>query len=77
MPCRVGITTRPNERRLEWEREVVGLSDWKILETYFSKQAAQDHEDRVAASHGCHASHGGADVGGLWYVYHFCYVRIR
>lgn len=77
MPCRVGITTRPEERKAEWEREVVGLQNWQILGTYSSRQKAQDHEDRYAARTGCLASHGGPDVTGKWNVYRFDYVRAR
>lgn len=37
MPCRVGITTRPEERRAEWERLVIGMSNWRILGQYQSR----------------------------------------
>ena len=77
MPCRVGITTDRERRRADWERKVVGLSDWRILDSYRSRERAQEHEDRYALSKGCHASPGGADTGGMWYVYRFDYVRER
>ncbi len=77
MPCRVGITTRPEERRAEWENKVVGLSNWRILNSYPTKQQAQQHEDRYAVQTGCKASHGGPDAPGLWHVYRFDYLRER
>jgi hypothetical protein len=75
MPCRVGITTRPEERKAEWEREVVGLTNWRIVGEYTKREQAQEHENRYAAQTGCQASHGGADASGHWYVYRFDYVR--
>lgn len=75
MPCRVGITTRPDERRAEWERAVIGLRNWQIIGRYSSKEQAQAHEDRYAAQTGCQASHGGPDPDGTWYVYRFDYTK--
>ena len=75
MPCRVGITTNPTERKAYWERQVIGLSNWRILGTYPSKQEAQAHETRYAASSGCQAHAGGPDASGTWSVYRFDYVR--
>lgn len=77
MPCRVGITTRPGERKAEWERSVVGLRNWRILGTYSTKREAQDHEDRYARQNGCQASHGGGDGVGRWSVYRFDYTRTK
>ena len=74
MPCRVGITTRPEERKAEWERKVAGMRNWQIIGQYASKGEAQAHEDRKARAHGCQSSHGG-DGSGTWYVYHFEYAR--
>ena len=75
MPCRVGITTRPEKRKSEWEREVIGLRNWEIIGSYPTKSQAQAHEDRYANQHGCIAAHGGADAPGIWYVYRFDYTR--
>ena len=77
MPCRAGITTRPEERRAEWERQVVGLTNWRILGTYRSRQEAQAHENRYAQQTGCRAGAGGSDAPGLWHVYRFDYIRER
>lgn len=75
MPCRVGITTRPEERKAEWERQVAGMHNWEIIGQYSSKEQAQAHEDRKAQAHVCQASHGGDGSAGTWYVYHFKYTR--
>jgi len=77
MPCRVGITTRPDERRAEWERRVVGLTNWRIIGEYHSRQKAQAHEERYAQQTGCQAWPGGSDAPGPWYVYRFDYIRER
>lgn len=77
MPCRVGITTNPGQRKAYWENQVVGLSNWRILATYRSKAQAQAHENRHAASFGCQAHAGGPETPGTWSVYKFEYVRVR
>lgn len=75
MPCRVGITTNPDERKRYWQNRVVGFSNWRILGTYQSKQQAQEHENRYAHATGCIAHAGGPDVPGKWHVYTFRYTR--
>lgn len=75
MPCRVGITTDPERRKKEWESQVVGLKNWRILGTHSTRKAAQDHEDRYARQHNCEAHHGGADASGPWHVYRFDYLQ--
>lgn len=77
MPCRVGITTNPQERKAYWQNQVVGFSDWKILGTYATKQQAQEHEDRHAKRYGCTAHAGGPDTPGQWHVYKFNYTRVK
>lgn len=77
MPCRVGITTRLEARRAEWERSVVGLRNWQSFGPFASRQQAQEAEDRLAAQYGCQAHHGGATVRGPWYVYKFDYTRAK
>ena len=84
MPCRVGITTKPEERRRYWEGKVVGLSNWE--KDYFgSKTAAQNEENRRSdycnefQNRGqCHANPGGGEPDSYgWYVYEFDYIRWR
>ncbi len=84
MPCRVGITRNPERRKAEWEREVVGLRNWK--EEYVgSKSKAQTLENRrweICRSIGnrgrCYAHHGGGDPDAWgWYVYDFDYDLVR
>jgi hypothetical protein len=75
MLCRVGITTDPDTRREQWKSQVVGLKNWRILNSFRSKAKAQEYESRYARMHGCHAHPGGADAPGIWYVYRFDYTR--
>jgi hypothetical protein len=77
MPCRVGITTDPGERRARWQSQVVGFINWKILGSFMSKSEAQQYETRYAKKYGCRAAPGGPDVPGPWYVYRFDYTRTR
>jgi hypothetical protein len=77
MPCQVGITTRLDKRKDEWEREVVGLRDWRVHGTFTSRQAAQAAEDHYATQYTCNANHGGANATGPWCVYFFRYDRRR
>ena len=83
MPCRVGITTDPSERKRHWEREVVGLKNWR-QQHVGSKLAAQTEESRrhnfcknFEPSRGvCHAHPGGGDPDEYgWHVYEFDYSR--
>ena len=77
MPCRVGITTDPDRRKAEWESKVVRLRNWRILNSYRSREKAQEHETRYAKRYGCQAAPGGAEAGGTWYVYRFDYTRTK
>jgi hypothetical protein len=76
MGCRTGITTRPRERKVEWEKQYPELYDWRILGEHPSREEAQEAEDATAAKHGCDSSGGGDDPGepgATWYHYHFYY----
>jgi len=77
MPCRVGITTDPDTRRAYWENHVVGLTNWRIINTFRYKSDAQEYEIRYANRVGCAAHAGGPDTSGTWYVYRFDYTRTR
>ena len=85
MPCRVGITTNPQQRRVQWEGRVVGLKNWRTHGSHLSKEDAQDEEDRLVydcnsnGSRGtCHGRAGGGDPKGQgWTVYSFDYTRER
>ncbi len=82
MPCRVGITTDPENRKKDWERQVVGLTNWR-KEFVGSKEDAQQKEYlwQLACNlnqlHGeCHAHPGGGDPDKYgWWVYEFDYER--
>lgn len=74
MACRVGITTDPERRKSEWEREYPNLTNWQILEEHYTKSAAQAAEDRLAKKYGCVAHPGGDGPDyATWYVYYFQY----
>ena len=74
MPCQVGITTDPERRRGEWQRARPTLHNWRIVETHYSKSAAQEAEIRHARAWGCNYGEGGGGVEmALWYVYSFDY----
>ena len=75
MPCRVGITTDPDARRVYWQNQVVGFTNWRILKSFRSKAEAQKYETQYAERYGCQAFPGGADAPGTWYVYRFDYMR--
>ena len=82
MPCRVGITRNPERRKAEWEREVVGLRNWRE-EFVGSKSEAQTLEfiwqircEQIGNHGQCHAHPGGGDPDAWgWYVYEFDYVH--
>jgi len=75
MPCRVGITTDPDERKRQWENKVIGLRNWRIIGSHSSKAKAQEQETSYAERNNCKAHAGGPDKGGTWYVYRFDYTR--
>lgn len=77
MPCRVGITTNPDERKTHWQSKVVGFKNWRIIGRYQSRQRAQDHENRYARQNGCKAHAGGSDAPGTWHVYRFDYSQLK
>lgn len=77
MPCRVGISTNPEARRADWERRVVGLRNWRIIGTHYTRIEAQAQEDDYANRHGCISHGGGRDARGPWHVYRFDYIRKR
>jgi len=59
MPCRVGITTDPKTRKLFWQSQVVGFTNWRILSKFKDRAEAQAYETRYARRYGCQASPGG------------------
>lgn len=70
MPCRAGITTRPDERRKEWLQRRPGMRNWEAT-PFSSRATAQVWED---AQYSCEKSGGGADPdspGATWYGYRF------
>jgi hypothetical protein len=77
--CRIGMTTRPKERRKEWERayEEKGkkIYDWEILRDGIKDKAtAQKIETKLAEECGCKSSPGGNDPDDpdvTWAIYKF------
>ena len=71
MGCRAGITTRPNERKSEWQQQYRTMRNWRLEGPFANRAAAQAWEDR---QHPCEKSGGGADpdsLGAKWYGYRF------
>ena len=74
MHCRVGITTNPDRRRDEWQDQVIGFRNWKIVNQFDNREEAQAFEDQYAREFGCEAHPGGEEAPGIWYVYYFEFV---
>lgn len=77
MPCRVGITTNPDERKIQWQSKVVGFKNWRIIKKFRTQEEAQDYEKWYAEKYNCHAHAGGPHSPGIWSVYRFDYLRER
>jgi len=74
MSCRIGITTDPDRRRGEWEKEYPNLRNWQILGRCKTKSAAQKAETHLAHRFGCEAAPGGpGKEHDNWCVYKFDY----
>jgi len=83
MPCKIGITTNPESRRVYWQNQAMAFTNWQILEIFRSKTAAKEYETAYALRHGCEAELVDSDALGAakesttehdwWYVYHFDY----
>lgn len=75
MPCRIGITTNVESRRLYWKSACPSLSDWQILAGPLATKAqAQAEETRLAKKYNCDSAPGGDDPNNAdaqWYVYGF------
>jgi len=73
MACRAGITTRPAERKKEWEEKHPTMHNWKVFGPFASREKAQEWENK---QYPCQR-HGGGDEpdtpGAKWYGYRFDY----
>lgn len=70
MPCRVGITTRLEERKKEWEQRYPAMRNWQAFGPFDNRAEAQAWENGQP----CKKSGGGADpdsLGAPWYGYRF------
>ncbi len=77
MSSRMGITTDPDARRADWESQVVGFRNWRLLRTFGAKMGAQKFAAQYATKYGCRVSPDDANGGGKWYVYRFNYDTMR
>ena len=74
MPCRVGITTDPEERKSYWQGRHPNMYGWVIVARYPTKTQAQARETSEARARGCQSSPGGGGPErGNWCVYYFQY----
>lgn len=72
MPCQVGMTTNPEERKKQWKSKYKSLTNWEILYKCSSKSDAQDKEIKVAKARRCDYGPGGSGPDyATWYVYYF------
>ena len=70
---RVGITTRPDQRKAQWRSIYPGLRDWQIIQTALSYDQAQALENEFVKQ-GFDGSPGGPRMGGYNYsVYTFSF----
>ena len=70
MGCRAGITTRPTDRKTEWQQRYPNMRNWLLSGPFASRKEAQSWEDRQP----CEKSGGGADPdspSAKWYGYRF------
>jgi hypothetical protein len=73
MKCRAGITTRPDERKLEWKNKYPSMTNWQLHGPFGSRIEAQIWENRQFQ---CEKSPGGNDPDNpklKWYGYSFNY----
>lgn len=56
MPCKVGITTTPVNKTLEWKIKYPELTNWKILGNELSYFDAKSLVEFYATQFGCEAS---------------------
>lgn len=78
MPCRVGITTNPGERKRYWEGQYPTLRNWQILARCDTKSEAQKLDNHFVALYGCQSAPGGAGAErDDWIVYKFEYAELE
>ena len=83
MSCRVGMTTKPENKRTYWQTAVDGFSNWQILNSFKSKAAAKEYGVAYAIRNGCESSLDDPEPPirerdyeveyDWWYVYYFEY----
>ena len=73
MPCRTGITTRPEELRVEWLREYPTMHNWEVFGPFESCAQAQAWEDLQRTCVRLDADVEVDVAGARWWGYHFDY----
>lgn len=83
MSCRVGMTTKPEDKRTYWQTAVEGFANWQILTSFKSKAAAKEYGVAYALRNGCASSLDDPEPPirerdyeveyDWWYVYYFEY----
>lgn len=76
MPCKVGITTSPVNRNVEWKLKFPEFTNWKILGNDLSYLEAKRLVEYYASQFGCEAFGVNEKVEHpilSWYVYYFEY----
>ena len=71
---RVGITTRLEERKKEWERVYPDLHNWEVIRKCDTQDECQRYEDELCKELKADCYRGGRNViDKPWYVYRFSY----
>ncbi len=74
MRKRVGITTDPEQRRKDWEKEYPTLRDWNIVKRELTYEEAQALENVYKSTKEYEGHEGGPPKAGRVYsVYTFSY----
>ena len=74
MACQVGMTTNPEQRKAQWKAQRPSLRNWQIVDTCYSKTAAQRREREIAQQYGCNWGEGGqGPENATWYIYYYQY----
>ena len=74
MPCKVGITTAPIVKTLEWKVKYPEFANWRILGCYMNRNEAKHLVKSFASNLNCDAfglNEKSVKVLPSWYVYYF------
>jgi hypothetical protein len=74
MPCKVGITTSPVKKTVEWKVRYPEFTNWRILGNDLTYPEAKRLVEYYAMQFGCEAfglNENNEDPILSWYVYYF------